>query len=57
MSLFTDAGAVNIPAQAREVFDVTGAGDTVVAVTALALAAGAALDRAAARMSLDGPRD
>jgi D-beta-D-heptose 7-phosphate kinase/D-beta-D-heptose 1-phosphate adenosyltransferase len=29
---------VQIPAQAREVFDVSGAGDTVVAVTALALA-------------------
>ena len=31
MSLYTDAGAQHIPAQAREVFDVSGAGDTVIA--------------------------
>ena len=31
MSLFTDAGALHIPAQSREVFDVSGAGDTVIA--------------------------
>jgi D-beta-D-heptose 7-phosphate kinase/D-beta-D-heptose 1-phosphate adenosyltransferase len=42
MSLFEAGGAVtHIPAAAREVFDVTGAGDTVVSVVALALAAGA----------------
>ncbi len=33
-------GAVHIPSNAREVFDVTGAGDTVAAVLALALASG-----------------
>jgi D-beta-D-heptose 7-phosphate kinase/D-beta-D-heptose 1-phosphate adenosyltransferase len=33
----------HIPATAREVFDVTGAGDTVVAVFTLALAAGASM--------------
>ena len=33
-------GTLRIPAQAREVFDVAGAGDTVVATLALALAAG-----------------
>ncbi len=33
----------HIPAVAREVFDVTGAGDTVVAVFTLALAAGASM--------------
>ena len=31
MSLYTDAGALTIPAQAREVYDVSGAGDTVIA--------------------------
>ena len=36
-----------IPAVAREVADVTGAGDTVVAVLALALAAGATMAEAA----------
>jgi D-beta-D-heptose 7-phosphate kinase/D-beta-D-heptose 1-phosphate adenosyltransferase len=41
MSLFSDAGALTIPAQAREVFDVSGAGDTVIAMFTLAIAAGA----------------
>ena len=42
MSLFEKGGAyTHIPTVAREVFDVTGAGDTVVSVVALALAAGA----------------
>lgn len=36
------------PTEAREVFDVTGAGDTVVGVFALALAAGASFKEAAA---------
>jgi len=36
-----------IPATAREVFDVTGAGDTVVATLALALGAGATMQEAA----------
>ena len=40
MSLFErDGDAVHIPAQASEVFDVTGAGDTVVATVAVALGA------------------
>lgn len=38
---------VLIPAEAREVFDVTGAGDTVVATLALAMSAGADLVTAA----------
>jgi bifunctional ADP-heptose synthase (sugar kinase/adenylyltransferase) len=38
---------VAIPATAREVADVTGAGDTVVATLALALACGASLSDAA----------
>jgi D-glycero-beta-D-manno-heptose-7-phosphate kinase len=40
MSLFDDAGHVQVPAQAREVFDVTGAGDTVIATLAAMLASG-----------------
>jgi rfaE bifunctional protein kinase chain/domain len=43
MSLFTDEGAWSVPAQAREVFDVSGAGDTVIAVLATMLAAGLTL--------------
>lgn len=44
MSLFASEGDVtHIPAVAHEVFDVTGAGDTVVATLALALAAGASV--------------
>jgi rfaE bifunctional protein kinase chain/domain len=43
MSLFSDAGALSIPAQAREVFDVSGAGDTVIATLGALLAAGAPL--------------
>lgn len=39
MSLVTPDGVSHVPAQAREVFDVSGAGDTVVAVFAAALAA------------------
>jgi len=41
MSLFTADGTVHIPAQAREVFDVSGAGDTVIATLGVLLAAGA----------------
>lgn len=40
LSLITADSAVHIPTIAREVFDVSGAGDTVIAVTALALAGG-----------------
>jgi rfaE bifunctional protein kinase chain/domain len=40
MSLFDAAGFVHVPAQAREVFDVTGAGDTVIATLAAMMAAG-----------------
>src|SRR4029077_9614697 len=39
--------SVAIAAAAREVFDVTGAGDTVAATLALALAAGASMEEAA----------
>jgi rfaE bifunctional protein kinase chain/domain len=37
----------HFPAAAREVFDVTGAGDTVLAIAALALASGGTLEEAA----------
>ena len=46
MSLFSDAGALSIPAQSREVFDVSGAGDTVIATLGVLLAAGASLPNA-----------
>ena len=47
MSLFERGGRVtHIPAVAREVYDVTGAGDTVVSTLALSLAAGAKFDEA-----------
>jgi D-beta-D-heptose 7-phosphate kinase/D-beta-D-heptose 1-phosphate adenosyltransferase len=42
-----DRPVLHLPARAREVYDVSGAGDTVVAVVASALAAGAALPAAA----------
>ena len=50
MSLFDadprDAGHARVPAQAREVFDVTGAGDTVIATLAAMLACGVSLREA-----------
>lgn len=47
MALFKRDGAVaEFPTVAREVFDVTGAGDTVVATCALALGAGGSLEEA-----------
>lgn len=48
MSFFNrDSGAhFNLPTQAREVFDVSGAGDTVVATLALARSAGGGLEEA-----------
>jgi rfaE bifunctional protein kinase chain/domain len=47
MWLHTSAGDTALPAEAREVSDVTGAGDTVIATLTLALAAGASLQDAA----------
>jgi rfaE bifunctional protein kinase chain/domain len=40
MTLFDSQGELHVPAQAREVFDVTGAGDTVIATLAAMAAAG-----------------
>ncbi len=48
MSLFERGRPpLHVPAAAREVFDVTGAGDSVIATMALAMAAGATLPEAA----------
>ncbi len=46
MWLLSDEAEGAVPAIARDVFDVTGAGDTVVAALALALAAGATIAEA-----------
>jgi len=46
MSLFTSDGHTHFPTRARRVYDVTGAGDTVVATIAVALAARAPLPEA-----------
>ena len=47
MTLFEDKKHSHIPTVAREVFDVTGAGDTVIASLTLAVAAGASVREAA----------
>lgn len=48
MSLFRSRGSIkHFPTEAKEIFDVTGAGDTVVAVCALALACGSSFEDAA----------
>ncbi len=48
MSLFQDNGEVtHIPTVAKEVYDVTGAGDTVISVLTLAMASGAPIKEAA----------
>ncbi len=51
MTLFNNTGdrmkVLHIPTKAREVYDVTGAGDTVISTLALASAAGATLEDAA----------
>ena len=47
MSLFRKDKAVHIPTVAKNVFDVTGAGDTVIAAFTLAYAAGGTMEEAA----------
>jgi D-beta-D-heptose 7-phosphate kinase/D-beta-D-heptose 1-phosphate adenosyltransferase len=52
MTLFEKSGGVDvapvhIPARAKEVFDVTGAGDTVIGIFALSVASGATFKEAA----------
>lgn len=52
MSLFSDTGHLHLPTHAQEVFDVTGAGDTVIALLAAGLAAGQDMAEAAAVANL-----
>lgn len=40
MTIYTDSGSEHIPAEAREVYDVTGAGDTAIAALACSLSRG-----------------
>jgi D-beta-D-heptose 7-phosphate kinase/D-beta-D-heptose 1-phosphate adenosyltransferase len=47
-----DEAPLHLPTQAREVYDVTGAGDTVIATLAAALAAGSSLTDAVALANL-----
>ncbi|TFW34478.1 D-glycero-beta-D-manno-heptose-7-phosphate kinase [Massilia horti] len=46
MSLYTASEVLHVHANAREVFDVSGAGDTVIATMAAMLGAGAPMDQA-----------
>ena len=46
MTLYTARGAMHFKAEAREVFDVSGAGDTVIAALGTMLAAGVRLEQA-----------
>ncbi len=48
MTLYVDGGQTNFPAMAREVFDVSGAGDTVIATMAVMLGMGKTMVEAAA---------
>ncbi len=43
MTLYRDNDVFHVPAQAREVYDVSGAGDTVIATLAVMLASGATM--------------
>lgn len=54
MSLFEEGKVSRVLAQAREVADVTGAGDTVIATLALMLACGLSLDEAMAHANRAG---
>jgi D-glycero-beta-D-manno-heptose-7-phosphate kinase len=46
MTLYRKGSRFHVPAQAREVFDVSGAGDTVIATLGVMVASGMALDEA-----------
>ncbi len=46
MSLYQRSGRLHVPVQAREVYDVSGAGDTVIATIGVMLAAGQSLENA-----------
>ncbi len=47
VSIYTEDSVINIPTFAKEVYDVTGAGDTVISVYTLSKAAGATWEEAA----------
>ena len=46
MTLFRASGVLNVPALAKEVYDVSGAGDTVIAILGAMLAAGCDIEEA-----------
>jgi len=46
MTLYSERGARHVKAEAREVYDVSGAGDTVIAALGVMLGAGAGLEQA-----------
>ena len=46
MTLYREDGRFHVPAVAREVYDVSGAGDTVIAILGVMLAAGASFSEA-----------
>jgi D-beta-D-heptose 7-phosphate kinase/D-beta-D-heptose 1-phosphate adenosyltransferase len=54
VTLFTDDEAISMPARRVEVYDVAGAGDTVISAATVALAAGATFAEAAAIGNLAG---
>ena len=54
MSLYTDQEVLHMHAQAREVYDVSGAGDTVIATLAAMLAAGMPIAEAVAMANRAG---
>lgn len=54
MSLYTEQEVIHIPAMAREVYDVSGAGDTVIATMALMLGAGKSVAEAVAMANRAG---
>jgi rfaE bifunctional protein kinase chain/domain len=54
MTLFTEQEATHFPAMAREVYDVSGAGDTVIATMAAMLGAGMPLVDAVATANRAG---
>ena len=46
MTLYFEGGQITVPTQAREVYDVSGAGDTVIAILATMLATGMTVEEA-----------
>jgi D-glycero-beta-D-manno-heptose-7-phosphate kinase len=54
MTLYTPSGKHHVAAQAREVYDVSGAGDTVIAVLAAAMGAGSSMQDAVTLANIAG---